>query len=72
MRAVSVYRKCARKQEQQNENQMMTFVPQTNEQDAAEMDLVEVLQAPPRRVRGSARRVLDLLQPQSPVSGSIR
>ena len=48
------------------------FFPQTIEEDAAEIDPVGVLQAPPRRVGRSARRVLDLLRPQSPASGSIR
>ena len=59
------------KHEQQNENQTLTFSPQTNLQGAAEMDPDEVLQGPPRCVRGSARRVLDLLRPQSPAGSHI-
>ncbi len=54
---------CA-KQQQQNENQIMTFVPQAIEEDAAEIDPVGVLQALARLAGRSARRVWDLVRPQ--------
>jgi hypothetical protein len=46
--------------------------PQTIEEGVAEIDPVGVLQALLRCAARGARRVWDLLRPQSPASGSVR